>query len=221
MSTVSRRVELLDNHLARLPLDSEAMIVSELDGFVAGILVCPELILPSEWLPKVWGGEAEPVFESSRELGKLVDLVMRHFNAVANDLQHGRYAAIFDVDKRHEETLWELWIDGFENAVQLRPESWTAMLQGDEDTCTALAGLLLLARISSGDSDLPEEEIDELTKEAPDLIPYWVQILSNWRVQQHIGTEPGKAAPSFGKAGRNEPCPCGSGKKYKKCCGFN
>ena len=21
------------------------------------------------------------------------------------------------------------------------------------------------------------------------------------------------------KIGRNEPCPCGSGKKYKKCCG--
>jgi SEC-C motif-containing protein len=21
------------------------------------------------------------------------------------------------------------------------------------------------------------------------------------------------------KAGRNDPCPCGSGKKYKKCCG--
>ena len=23
------------------------------------------------------------------------------------------------------------------------------------------------------------------------------------------------------KVGRNEPCPCGSGKKYKKCCGVN
>lgn len=23
----------------------------------------------------------------------------------------------------------------------------------------------------------------------------------------------------YGKVGRNEPCPCGSGKKYKKCCG--
>ena len=23
------------------------------------------------------------------------------------------------------------------------------------------------------------------------------------------------------KVGRNDPCPCGSGKKYKKCCGFN
>lgn len=23
------------------------------------------------------------------------------------------------------------------------------------------------------------------------------------------------------KVGRNDPCPCGSGKKYKKCCGGN
>jgi uncharacterized protein YecA (UPF0149 family) len=23
------------------------------------------------------------------------------------------------------------------------------------------------------------------------------------------------------KVGRNDPCPCGSGKKYKKCCGVN
>ncbi|MFN5684903.1 SEC-C metal-binding domain-containing protein, partial [Bradyrhizobium sp.] len=24
---------------------------------------------------------------------------------------------------------------------------------------------------------------------------------------------------AFGKIGRNDPCPCGSGKKYKRCCG--
>jgi len=24
---------------------------------------------------------------------------------------------------------------------------------------------------------------------------------------------------SGAKIGRNDPCPCGSGKKYKKCCG--
>jgi SEC-C motif-containing protein len=30
------------------------------------------------------------------------------------------------------------------------------------------------------------------------------------------GPEPVKAAP---KVGRNDPCPCGSGKKYKHCCG--
>ncbi|MFZ5519468.1 MAG: preprotein translocase subunit SecA [Candidatus Zhuqueibacterota bacterium] len=35
--------------------------------------------------------------------------------------------------------------------------------------------------------------------------------------------QPGKKAPVVAapKVGRNDPCPCGSGKKYKKCCGIN
>ena len=28
-----------------------------------------------------------------------------------------------------------------------------------------------------------------------------------------------EAAPAAKRVGRNEPCPCGSGKKYKHCCG--
>ncbi len=32
---------------------------------------------------------------------------------------------------------------------------------------------------------------------------------------------PPLAAVSDGKIARNGPCPCGSGKKYKKCCGSN
>jgi len=32
----------------------------------------------------------------------------------------------------------------------------------------------------------------------------------------------GPIAPFRGKkVGRNEPCPCGSGRKYKRCCGAN
>jgi len=30
---------------------------------------------------------------------------------------------------------------------------------------------------------------------------------------------PPKAAAEPQPVGRNDPCPCGSGKKYKKCCG--
>jgi hypothetical protein len=32
-------------------------------------------------------------------------------------------------------------------------------------------------------------------------------------------TMPSMPSPSAGRTGRNDPCPCGSGKKYKKCCG--
>lgn len=40
----------------------------------------------------------------------------------------------------------------------------------------------------------------------------------NWIFSKTLreGPAPAKAAP---KIGRNDPCPCGSGKKYKKCCG--
>ena len=34
-------------------------------------------------------------------------------------------------------------------------------------------------------------------------------------------TEKQKPVRSGKKVGRNDPCPCGSGKKYKKCCGFD
>ena len=54
-------------------------------------------------------------------------------------------------------------------------------------------------------------------------LPQWDSILSAerrkelYRNQKNSGTirreEP--------KIGRNDPCPCGSGKKYKKCCGRN
>jgi len=39
------------------------------------------------------------------------------------------------------------------------------------------------------------------------------------RPQAQQLSEPVEASPSSGKVGRNAPCPCGSGKKYKKCCG--
>jgi hypothetical protein len=33
------------------------------------------------------------------------------------------------------------------------------------------------------------------------------------------GAAPSTATPAAPKVGRNDPCPCGSGKKFKKCCG--
>lgn len=41
----------------------------------------------------------------------------------------------------------------------------------------------------------------------------------NDRLDQRLGTQSSAAIRSGKKAGRNDLCPCGSGKKYKKCCG--
>lgn len=41
------------------------------------------------------------------------------------------------------------------------------------------------------------------------------------KLNQQIAAAKKSAASSKGKVGRNDPCPCGSGLKYKNCCGKN
>ena len=68
---------------------ADAMLLEELDGFIAGLLICPELIKPSEWLPIVWGSEEdEPAFYDIPldHLNRVLGLVMEHYN----DVVHGQ-----------------------------------------------------------------------------------------------------------------------------------
>jgi len=45
----------LDDFLLSEAAGEDAMLLAELDGFLAGVIVCPDMIMPSEWLPAVWG----------------------------------------------------------------------------------------------------------------------------------------------------------------------
>ncbi len=163
-------------------------------------------------------------FENLTDVEALVGLVMRHYNDALRALdRRGRYSPILEVDPQHDETLWELWIDGFARAVQLRPQGWARIVESDDDDARlAYFGLLLLHEINQGSADLPDEEINAIDKEAEDLIPMWVEVLHTWR-RNNDGSErmPSLAPRVRTKVGRNDPCPCGSGKKYKKCCGLN
>nr|WP_257351631.1 SEC-C metal-binding domain-containing protein [Pseudalkalibacillus decolorationis] len=47
------------------------------------------------------------------------------------------------------------------------------------------------------------------------LLPDYLDVIEN-NEGSAVKVTPVEAAPTVG---RNEPCPCGSGKKYKKCCG--
>lgn len=219
------RLEELEELLSALP--GEPMLASTLDGFVAGLLVCPTLVLPGEWLPEVWGADAAidpaPVFETEQQAEDVTRLIMAHYNAVARALLagRGRYAVVYDVDTRNDDTMWEIWIEGFARAVALRSSSWDNIAAADRGTRAALAGLQALIEIADGTSSRAKPEIDELTKVAPDLIPSWIDDLHAWRVALLSATSAKSIMPGSSKIGRNEPCPCGSGRKYKKCCGAN
>ncbi|MBE5977143.1 MAG: SEC-C domain-containing protein [Paenibacillaceae bacterium] len=53
-------------------------------------------------------------------------------------------------------------------------------------------------------------------------LPQWDQILTEEKKKELYKTQKASGTIVKGaKIGRNDPCPCGSGKKYKKCCGQN
>ena len=164
-----------------------------------------------------------PVFETEQQAKDVAGLVMAHYNAVARALLagRGRYEVVYDVDTRHDDTMWEIWIEGFARALALRPSSWDSVAVADRGTRAALAGLQALIEIADGTSNRDKTEIDKLTRMAPDLIPTWIDDLHAWRIGQPDAATIGSGIPAANKVGRNEPCPCGSGRKYKKCCGAN
>lgn len=125
MPGLSRRLKQLENEL--LALGEEAMLIEELDGFIAGLLVCPDLIKPGEWLPIIWnrdGGDQQLAFDNLDHINRVLGLVMEHYNDVARTLMEhpDRYSPLFAVDTRNGDILWELWIEGFEKVVKLQPQ---------------------------------------------------------------------------------------------------
>ncbi len=67
--TMHKKAEIahLEDLLSNVEVMPNSMCVSELDGYVAGLMLCPEMIMPSEWLPEVWGSDDEPTFDSTMQ----------------------------------------------------------------------------------------------------------------------------------------------------------
>jgi uncharacterized protein len=236
MAGLRRHARELNELLMDYPVDSGVMWLSQFDGFVAGLFVCPDMIVPSVWLPVVMGQEEGefPSFNGSADGRRLLELLMKHYDVVATDLQKGAYAPIFDYHAESGKTIWEIWMEGFTQAVALSPESWGKFEEADDELIpSAFTTMMILAANADPEwladkefEELSEEEENELVQDAPDIITESVLTLSDWtrrrdaaRANSGGGIVPNVLAQRAEKVGRNEPCPCGSGKKYKKCCG--
>ena len=229
----AKQLALLEDCLLALPYENDGMLLSEFDGFVAGLLVSPEMIMPGEWLPEVWGDEVEPNFDDMDQAAATLDAVMAHYNRVAAGLAQQRpaYEAVFDPDPVSGELIWELWASGFGRAMQLRPDAWAAMAKSrDEAVTMALATITaLIARADNPPPPLDPDEVDDEDKDqdlhsrALDFIPELVVLFNDWTKRRLVTPGPANLsrAPMMGypKVGRNDLCPCRSGKKYKKCHG--
>ena len=211
---------MLDEFLCSEAVSDESMLLSEVDGFFAGLNFYGTPVEPDEWLPWVWNGET-PHFEDEAQAEAVTRALLALHDDVFRRLERGEWGPIFDTDL-DESAVWEVWIDGFWRAAEMRPGLWMEHLpRDDEDVNTALFSLSRLHELATSTPDEiePLDVDDELEEMAASLIPYSVLLLHHVGQQTDLLAVGRRKAAVSRRVGRNEPCPCGSGKKYKKCCG--
>ena len=106
-----------------------------------------------------------------------------------------------------------------------RATAWERVVESGGEASAAVNTILAMSDIDHGRSDLTEDAVDEIDRTASELIPNFVRVLNAWTKSRgpRLARPPAPQGPAFfgRKAGRNEPCPCGSGRKYERCCGAN
>ncbi|WP_316358902.1 UPF0149 family protein [Devosia sp.] len=218
--------EELDPDLMRLEamldaLGDDAMVLGQLDGYLCGIAVSPGVIEGAEWLPGVFGSDDGASAGDAAMLGvdiaELTNLVLSRYAAIQAELAEGHYQPLYDIDG--EDILWEIWMDGFETAMALRLDAWDKLLRSHKESRAQEAAFGITDLLAASDPRLSEAELADpalvaLQKQAPTLIPQ----LAGELYRAHRLTAP-QAPLRVASVGRNDPCPCGSGLKYKRCHG--
>jgi uncharacterized protein len=109
-----------------------------------------------------------------------------------------------------------VWAAGFLRVLELRLEDWAAHAKHPDVSGLASALMGLVGNKAVFKKPLSDRERDEIVR----VLPRGVAAVHHlWRGRANPFIETSAPAHTVHKVGRNEPCPCGSGKKYKRCCG--
>ena len=209
-------LEWLDDVLTKYNTDKAILDVSELDGLLTAVLSSPYEIEPEQWLVAIWGGaQYVPRWSSEKEMTRFMNLAFQDMADTADGLDEypEQFEPLFglrEIDE-HELTIVEEWCFGYMRGVAL--SDWSAL----PDTLKpALEAIALhgteenFAVVEKLTPEAFEESVDAIRLAALDLHAYWMAHPQETPVKVPVKVD--------AKVGRNDPCPCGSGKKYKQCC---
>ena len=200
----------------------DAMSLESMDGFLAAITCSPEIIMPNEFLHYIFGEQYE--FEGAEQAEKYVGLILRHWNFINSQLKNNDIFEPVLLD--HDDGLiGNEWAAAFLFGVHLFEEYWKGLLDEKEVSDLFLAAFIL-AHENSPDPEMRTDSID--AEQRDELLT--LLVLSIPRIYEYSGKKRAFTAESHSKSAafehparkisRNEPCPCKSGKKFKKCCGI-
>ena len=207
----SRLMELLD-------AKSEAhntMRCDEVQGFMMALLSGPDALNPTNWLPEILGEESLFDAKERTEIERLVmamaaDMRMKLNEKILPDLW-------FYEDEAGNPDFYT-WCNAYLYSLDIVPTDWFEAVDQEEFEdlfypIMALGGIYDDEENGEVILHLNEKELTQLESDLPhvllDIYWYWQAIINKPQTVRREGE----------KVGRNDPCTCGSGKKYKACCG--
>ncbi|WP_372526162.1 UPF0149 family protein [Piscinibacter sp.] len=231
----------LDDLLAATPEPLEPCDAVMLDGFLCGVLVQPVLLDAATWLPHVFDFEGQPLPDDvdAAWLAHTQSLILRRHAALNRAMVEDGWfnPLILEFDDEHplqppadggpdpmaglspvSQALMP-WVAGFQHATLCFPD--LAELPDD----AVMSALARLYRHLPAETDEEREVVATLDREHPlatlddaieELVVTVADLSDLTRDSRYKVDTVKRETP---KVGRNDPCPCGSGKKYKHCHG--
>ncbi|MDP5008655.1 MAG: UPF0149 family protein [Glaciimonas sp.] len=220
----------LDDFLLSDRCGDECMTMDILHGYMTALVIGPEQILLGEWLPHVWGESLKdaPKFKNDKEFERIVGLIARFMNEIAVTLEVApkEYEPLFCEFEHDGKPLLDggAWTLGFMEAVNLRAQAWEPIWTSNLADMVRPLRTLATEADKEEDAENEDEEkilshqeamqLNKLTIEVEAAIP---EIYRYWLPNRKSAVK--TIQRETPKVGRNDLCGCGSGKKFKKCCG--
>jgi uncharacterized protein len=154
------------------------------------------------------------VWDSAEQAEYALQLMTKHWNAIAArraaSAEHQPILDLFPLAMPGEE-----WAEGFAAAIQMQGHAWNPMF---DDRRADQVVMPILALCGDVPGDVRAELTADRRQSILDHLPATLQMIAAFWRKPDPGfprREPMRSA----KVSRNAPCPCGAGKRFKKCCG--
>ena len=223
---LDRLAELLDTVSGGKGMNLEAV-----DGYFAALLCTPTLVPLDQYLPPLFGAVTmdELAFAGQAQAQEIIALLMRHRNFIATALVRSLTdrEAIYDPLLLEDEdgvVRANDWAIAFLRGTAWDRLAWADLLDNEQHG-GALLPMFAFAHENDPDPELSAGPFDEDKRN--ELIALMaaglVKAYAWFEPQRRMLDPPYAAQPrplrAGPKVGRNESCPCGSGRKYKHCHG--
>lgn len=176
-------LEWLDDILLKYGNDASVLDVSELDGMTTALLSGPDVIMPSQWMPMIWGGKEHlPEWASEQEFTRFTELTFQHMNDIGERLRHApeQFDPLFGFNEIEgkEYLVVEEWCVGYLRGVALG--DWSALPESLQPALDAIA-------LHGEDDNL--SVLEQMTQEAYDhsqaaIGPAALRLFQYWFAQR-------------------------------------